>query len=1046
MAPKQHQQRGMAVGLGVTSLCSLAFMLGWFEPFENYALDLRQLYFNHLDVDSRIAHVDYDDGTIGRVGIDDALKRDFIAALVHMLHELGARAVAIDILFLEKQNPRPREDAPALDAVEEDTPPASRPAASTSAASAPTPLAAVAAAPPSPARPDFIVPDLELARALREFGNAFLGVAPALTTAQTTPVTPHDRKLDAAAAVLRPILMEDFALIGEPLKQRWEAAMRAAGQADGVIGLHAIEARVKNDVAMTKVRSVLESRPDLWNDAAPPVDGEFDSLVDQVITRLSLSRERLSRLDRKALEDATRQTLGQLCMMRKCPPLLAAHDRLSLVPETAPPDPPYYVLAAASRGVAAVTVEKDPRDKSVHSVPVALRLGSRLIPHLGVAMAAQALDLDLGRIAQDGRTLVIPSRTGNDRRVPVDARGRMLLHWSPSDRDFASHYERHIPALALKDLSDQLAAMAQNEEQEAFRLSKVLHLTHRTGQVTRIDPATGRETVEWRHDEAGQRLPAVISEYVAAQRNLRLDVLHSDKSDAQSTAARLAELRGQLDAELARASAKIAAGLADFAKSPPADHEEEEQLRELQRLDRHAQKIGVLRAKNAEIATRLMPMMADLSSRLRGKYVFIGMTATGEDRHPTAIHADLPGVIAHSTVLNDFLQDRFIKFPPRIYEILLVLMFGTLATLITATSGLRMTVLVVTTMITGYTLVNFGVLFRLADFKVELVAPLAATMGAAVPVTFYRWWTADTQRREIRSQLGSYTSPALANRLAEDPQAGELLTRVENRDVTCFFSDLKGFTGMAEQVENPERVKNVLNIYLDAMSEILIRHRALINKFMGDGIFAFFNSTVLPLAEHPRQACEAALACLAALEKLREDQRARGGDELIQSFHMRIGLASGVAGVGDFGSTRKKDYTVIGDVANLAARLEPANKVFGTQLMVSGPTRDAVHEAFEFRYLAELQVKGKRRTVPVYELLGRKGAVPPERLEYAKRFADGVELYKQRRWDECMRHFTRMLVYDPDDVGLSAYIDACQEKKMFPPDESWAGALELKEK
>ena len=114
--------------------------------------------------------------------------------------------------------------------------------------------------------------------------------------------------------------------------------------------------------------------------------------------------------------------------------------------------------------------------------------------------------------------------------------------------------------------------------------------------------------------------------------------------------------------------------------------------------------------------------------------------------------------------------------------------------------------------------------------------------------------------------------------------------------------------------------------------------------------------------------------------------------------------------------------------------------------MVSGPLRDVTKNEYEYRYLAELQVKGKSATVPVYELICRRGQLSDEERQYIERFEAGVALYKARKWDECIVHFTRILARRFDDLGASRYVDACQEFKRFPPDENWCGALELKEK
>ena len=241
-------------------------------------------------------------------------------------------------------------------------------------------------------------------------------------------------------------------------------------------------------------------------------------------------------------------------------------------------------------------------------------------------------------------------------------------------------------------------------------------------------------------------------------------------------------------------------------------------------------------------------------------------------------------------------------------------------------------------------------------------------------------------------------------------------------------------------------MQHVLNVYLERMSVAIWRRRGLINKFMGDGIMAFFNSSVDPLDDHARIACETALDTLSELDTLKREMAGDPAANIFQQLELRMGLAVGDCKNGDMGSELKADYTVIGDVVNLAARLEPANKVFGTRIMISGPLHDRVAGDYDVRYLAELQVKGKKKTVPVYELIGRKGSMDDDERAYVERFEAGVALYKARKWDECIVHFTRLLARRPDDLGAGRYIDACQEMKAFAPEDDWAGALELKEK
>jgi adenylate cyclase len=456
--------------------------------------------------------------------------------------------------------------------------------------------------------------------------------------------------------------------------------------------------------------------------------------------------------------------------------------------------------------------------------------------------------------------------------------------------------------------------------------------------------------------------------------------------------------------------------------------------------------VNRLKNANAEIERDIAAGIKRLRSELDGKYVFIGFAATATgDIVSTAIDPRTNGVMCHANVLNAFLQNRFITPASSFAEWPMCLLAGALVGWWTAVRSPRFALTATMLLIVGAIALIFHVMFRRFDTW------YVATQFAIVPtacwaaVTLFRQLTAERDKRLFRAQLSQYTSPAIAARIAESPEAAEAFKKVQTRDMTCYFSDLAGFTSISER-EDAEIVQHVLNVYLERMSATIWARRGLINKFMGDGVMALFNPSVDPLDDHSRVACEASLDTLEALDMLKREMADDPGASVFEQLSMRIGLAAGEVKNGDMGSELKADYTVIGDVVNLAARLEPANKVFGTNLLISGALRDRIGDDYDIRYLAELQVKGKDRTVPVYELIGRKGTMTDDERAYVERFEQGVALYRAQKWDECIVHFTRILARRPDDAGAARYIDACQELKAFPPGDDWNGALELKEK
>ncbi len=715
------------------------------------------------------------------------------------------------------------------------------------------------------------------------------------------------------------------------------------------------------------------------------------------------------------------------------------HARLFRAPTAVPLLSP---VGAGALDLAAVDFMADD-DGIVRRVPPLVRYGDGVIMHMGVAAAAHILNLNLADAAMpDDRTLRIPGRGGEHVAVPLDGDGNMLIPWTQTatgwriGRDFP-----HISAGALVAIADAREAVADNERRLLYAWADVVAAVKAPMSVT--NPETGESQTQY-GDAAYRAMVRELMEVRAARAKEQAG------APAEALAGRADELEAQIAAEQNHASSALAYFAAQIDALSADDIAGDESIRatveRVRRGQAARQTVDRLVAANARIEAEIESGMARLREVLGGKYVFVGFAATAQgDIVSTAIDSRTNGVMCHANVLNAFLQNRFITVAPPLAQWPLCLLGGALVGWWTAVRSPRFALTATLLLVVGVAGVNLLVLFQQLDTWYVLTHFIVTVGACWAAVTLFRQLTAERDKRLFRAQLSQYTSPAIASRIAESPEAIEAFKKVQTRDVTCYFSDLAGFTSISER-EDAELVQHVLNTYLERMCAAIWARRGLINKFMGDGIMAFFNPSVDPLDDHARIACEAALDTLDALDALKRDMADDVAGHVFEQLNMRVGLASGSVKNGDMGSELKADYTVIGDVVNLAARLEPANKVFGTRILISSALRERVREFYDVRYLAELQVKGKRQTVPVYELIGRRGTLSAEAKSYVERFEQGVALYRAREWDACIVHFTRLLARRPDDLGAGRYIDACQEMKAFPPDEDWAGALELKEK
>ena len=281
-----------------------------------------------------------------------------------------------------------------------------------------------------------------------------------------------------------------------------------------------------------------------------------------------------------------------------------------------------------------------------------------------------------------------------------------------------------------------------------------------------------------------------------------------------------------------------------------------------------------------------------------------------------------------------------------------------------------------------------------------------------------------------------YVPVKLVRRLLEEhiePRLGG-----EPRELTIFFSDVRGFTAISERL-SPVELGEKLGEYLTAVTERIRGLNGTVDKYIGDAVMAFWGA---PMAD-PRHA---ELACTAALRVLEDIARLQQEHPELPDFYTRIGVHTAEVVVGNFGSADRLSYTLIGDGVNLASRLEGVNKVFGTQVLISEDTLAHVGESFEARRVAVVAVKGREKPVSIYELMGEKGSTDRDRIAAARKYEAAFDLYLERKWAEAIAGFEAVLADRPDDKAATAFIDQCRQFQKEPPPDDWAGVMIMQTK
>lgn len=414
----------------------------------------------------------------------------------------------------------------------------------------------------------------------------------------------------------------------------------------------------------------------------------------------------------------------------------------------------------------------------------------------------------------------------------------------------------------------------------------------------------------------------------------------------------------------------------------------------------------------------------------KDKYVFFGFSAPGlKDLRPTPISGDYPGVEVHATMLDNLLAGDAIKtFPAWLAFCIALILASSASYFLIHSKRMLGLVLAFVLFMPLSLLIGFLAYYRSYDWPVLFVE--TAVILALVNSVILKYFTEGRKKRVIQTMFQRYLSKDYIEILKKNPEL--LRLGGETRELTIFFSDIQGFTTISEKL-TPEQLVQFLNSYLTDMTDIITDEGGTLDKYEGDAIIAFTNAP-LSQQDHAVRMCRSVLKCQRKLAERREEFFQQTGAWI----YNRIGIHSGAVVVGNFGSKTRFNYTMLGDAANLAARLEGANKFFGTYTMISEATKQQTGDAFIWRETGTIRVVGRNTPVTVYELLGFKGEALPPAIQA---FNQGQVLYKQGELAAAAAVFAKL----SDDPVANVYLQRCLAEKDAAGSD-WSSVWVLNEK
>jgi len=424
----------------------------------------------------------------------------------------------------------------------------------------------------------------------------------------------------------------------------------------------------------------------------------------------------------------------------------------------------------------------------------------------------------------------------------------------------------------------------------------------------------------------------------------------------------------------------------------------------------------------------------------KDKVVFIGGSAVGiEDLKPTSMGSNTPGVYLHASVYSNIIRGDFLRYTGPLITSLSILLLSATVTIAILWSRNIIYYQLGIPFLLAFLYISASFWWFRYNIVFDIIAPTVSIVISWMGTFAFLSITEGKDKRKIKRMLSQYVSPSILSTLIDkSPQDVLRAGGGSKENLTILFSDIRGFTSISERLE-AEKVVELLNGYLSEMVDVIFRHEGTLDKFIGDAIMAFWGAPIR-INDHGNRTVLAALDMRRQLEAFNQGLVAKG----LIPLDMGVGINTGEVILGNIGSEKKLDYTIIGDNVNLASRMEGLTKEYGSPILITESTYEEVKTSIPCRIIDMVRVVGRKKGIRIYEPLDvREGDLSDKTISLSE---EGFNYYLERDWEAAIKSYSGILSIRPDDRLSEIFIGRCENYKNEEPPSDWDGVYTMLKK